>query len=667
MDALQLISRGLYRLVCKELGTEKIVDMRRRVMALKQGLDTAKCSYTLYHTLLEDNIYSGSMCEGFRFASSDIDRMRVLRGIRVVFTIQDNQCNYIHTLLLADCDTTKPGFALLLLLNASPSPDVTQACVQYGDRYYVSSTKWRDFFTSSFRPYTTHGPCSTLMAGTTEGDVAFCLKSDRLPKAAHGFIRRLHRAGWPDTAILQKIILGGCHFVAIGAKESPTEQLEWRISFSSAEKLLIHSMNHVQFLCYGLLKLFLKEAIDVNTEIKGLLCSYFLKTALFWETSENNIPWESSNFLAGFWVCFQKILHWINNEYCPNFFIPENNMFAGKVRGAARARLLSCLVPLYQEGYYCLLRCPTVQNELYTIIWHPPSVHTMWSYEESDKCTIETELMLEIWNHVPDFNTEHRTATNHLQNIEHLISTNNIDLEQSILQIWKNYICQILAVLSSLTNRLEDNEHNLSERILETEMPETDVTRHLLYKALCCYRRGDYRTVVGLLIEAKMKLQHPHLLNIWSIDVTKYRAAGGDHKPFTQMMKEIVALPVELKRDITLPELLLEHHAAANHAADHIIIPPLVLTKFMSFLYYHYMQRIDESKLALHELTMLVHYDDGHHIYDPYKAISWQVLGICQQMSGDRHGAFQSYSNAIQQKWCPIGLASLVRIRNLLS
>ena len=372
-------------------------------------------------------------------------------------------------------------------------------------------------------------------------------------------------------------------------------------------------------------------------------------------------------YLIGFSVCFQRILHWINNEYCPNFFIPQNNMFAGKIHGSARARLLSFLVPLYQEGYYCLLRCPTIQNELYTTIQHPVSVHTMRSDDESDKCAIETHLKLEIWNEKPAFTAEHSKAINHLQNIEHLISMNNTDLERSILQIWKNYICQILAVLSRDADRLEDNENNQNTRKCEIEMPETDVTSRLLYKALCYYQRGGYRSAIELLREANVKLQHPDLLYPWSSNVAKYRAAGGDHKPFTQMMKEIVAWPIPLNSDITLPELSLEHQAAVNHSTDLIIIPPLVLTNFLSFLCCHYMHRIQDSRSALQELTMLVHYDDCYHIRDPEKAISWQVLGICQQMSGNRQGAYQSYSNALQQTWCKVGLASLVRIRNLLS
>ena len=31
------------------------------------------------------------------------------------------------------------------------------------------------------------------------------------------------------------------------------------------------------------------------------------------------------------------------------------------------------------------------------------------------------------------------------------------------------------------------------------------------------------------------------------------------------MMKEIVAWPVELGTNVTIPEMTLEHHAAANH------------------------------------------------------------------------------------------------------
>ena len=140
MEDLRLISRGLYIVVGKKLGTEKVLDMRRRVMALKQSLDTA--SYTV-SDVYEDRLLSGSMCEGFRFASSDLDFMFIYRGIRVVFSPPTEGHYEKRTLLMAERDTTKPGFALLRLLNHSADPQVKRSCVLHGDGNYVASQKWR--------------------------------------------------------------------------------------------------------------------------------------------------------------------------------------------------------------------------------------------------------------------------------------------------------------------------------------------------------------------------------------------------------------------------------------------------------------------------------------------------------------------------------------------
>lgn len=54
------------------------------------------------------------------------------------------------------------------------------------------------------------------------------------------------------------------------------------ISFSLAEKSLVYSMNHSQFLLYGLMKLFLKEIINKGLdEEEEILCSYHIKQPSF--------------------------------------------------------------------------------------------------------------------------------------------------------------------------------------------------------------------------------------------------------------------------------------------------------------------------------------------------------------------------------------------------
>lgn len=48
----------------------------------------------------------------------------------------------------------------------------------------------------------------------------------------------------------------------IGSKrESDENELEWRLSFSQAEQKIVYTMNHSRFMCYGVLKIFLKEVI----------------------------------------------------------------------------------------------------------------------------------------------------------------------------------------------------------------------------------------------------------------------------------------------------------------------------------------------------------------------------------------------------------------------
>ena len=563
IEGLDHISRGLYKELCSKVGTAKILDMRRRVLALEQRLKTV-CVRDIGKRCINDCVLSGSTCEGFRFATSDLDLMHVRTDIRVIFS-SSYPCRYTATqiLLLAECEDTKPGFAMLKLFSGSTNAIFSDiqlkiSCVRYMNNYYIASEKWREFGTSLSHGCISHGPCSTLSIGTLEVDHALCIKADLLPESAHGFIRRLHRAGWPLVATLHRIASSGCHFVAIGAKESATESLEWRISFSCAEKILIDSMNHVQFLCYGLLKIFLKEVIDINTDIKGLLCSYFLKTVVFWEITNKQVQWVPSTLLRCFWVCLQRLLLWINNEYCPNFFIPENNMFAGKIQGANRVRLLSYLVPLYQEGYSCLLRCKSIKSNFYRIIYGLPILRTR-ERSYSEKSYTDLHLIDEIYNMGPGLKLVCYLAVNDVKfNIcclDEFFNEYDEYLELAVLTIWKKHLNQILGM--HLCSTSVKHGHDLIANSV------FDATSHLLHAAISEYRNGNYIATLCLVKDAKLKLQNPKLMYTFTNNTRYYIEAGGDHKPFTQMMTEIFAWPIILALEICIPELSLEHHACS--------------------------------------------------------------------------------------------------------
>ena len=133
--------------------------------------------------------------------------------------------------------------------------------------------------------------------------------------------------------------------------------LLWRISFSEAEKQLVHSFNFTQVLCYGLLKLTLKRIVNTNDDVKDLLCSYFLKTALFWVSEEVDIDtFQLPKLFICFYLCLNKLMSWVNNCYCPNYFIPEHNMFLGKINQYNNKSLLSVLNSIKYSGISGLMQ-----------------------------------------------------------------------------------------------------------------------------------------------------------------------------------------------------------------------------------------------------------------------------------------------------------------------
>jgi len=111
-----------------------------------------------------------------------------------------------------------------------------------------------------------------------------------------------------------------------------------------AEKQLLHAMNYTQILCYALLKLSLKNIIDRNDKVKGLLCSYFMKTALFWLSEEiSTYTFQLQNLFHCYFLCLDKLITWLKCCYCPNYFIPEHNMFRGKINRSNSRELLNVL------------------------------------------------------------------------------------------------------------------------------------------------------------------------------------------------------------------------------------------------------------------------------------------------------------------------------------
>ncbi|KAJ8313962.1 hypothetical protein KUTeg_008523 [Tegillarca granosa] len=208
-------------------------------------------------------IYSGSRAEGLDLPGSDSDTMLVFTLLSVYPSNETLQYSADTDLILI-LDNVRPGFALVKVHKVSPVVDVQISSVRMENgEVYLSSKLWREFFLyncnirhpSRFDILYLHGPCSTMKIDGIEHDFV----CHTWPDVAVEWVNRRRKNNWPPNTLVQEVVESDCILIPVGAKQSSTENLEWRLSFSVAELKLIYSMNHIQFLCYGPLKMILRQ------------------------------------------------------------------------------------------------------------------------------------------------------------------------------------------------------------------------------------------------------------------------------------------------------------------------------------------------------------------------------------------------------------------------
>lgn len=260
MEDLPNVSEALYvRLCCnKSIGTEREVTIRRELMDMDELIQKP-----LNRHIGSTTMISGSTREGFRFKSSDQDTMMWKTVNKVICELSQGMSldGSTHNIILMEHSGTPQGFVRLKLLTPARSSELVSSVVVYENRCYISSQRFRNHHYQRIKALiegTSHGPCFNFFLDNIEGDIGTCFFCQYWPQTALPWIERCHQKDWPVQSLLEKIIANGCHVMPIESKsESDENEFEWRLSFSQAEQKLVYSMNHTQFLCYGVLKIFL--------------------------------------------------------------------------------------------------------------------------------------------------------------------------------------------------------------------------------------------------------------------------------------------------------------------------------------------------------------------------------------------------------------------------
>ncbi|XP_065938141.1 uncharacterized protein [Magallana gigas] len=635
------MSESAFLGMCLTVGTSQQVAIRREIADIQEMV------IRLMKSTKDDMItemLSGSTREGFRLEGSDVDTMYWSENHRVIMDM--SQIEYYNTanttLILSESSECPPGFTLLQLLTSSRYRTVLSACVQMNDRVYISSSTYRQLTCSLIYPNSTlHGPCGSGVRGGMEYDTAWCFVCDFWPLSASSWKDRCY--SWPDPEVVNDIVRNGCHFVAIGHPLGPHENEEWRISFSEAEHKLVSSMNHCQFLTYRLLKRFLKEVVNQQLEESNkLLCSYHMKITVFWVIQQNTLPRLCpQNLLAGFWVCFKLLLKWVYEGVCPNFFIPQNNLFLTKVHGSAQNRLFLQLHELYKKGLACLLQSSSIRSYIIDVLHnHILSVCTDESTMRPE-VEFDVELVREstIVPYIHVLQKDLCGLTTAIHTIEQLVYSPLTQCQVVTIQKLTVYfnVYTAFELHNLYTNKCCNKQMYIADKIschMLKLAAKFGFVSDMLYIAMYYYKTLRYREALSVIEMTKIKLAQPCLMFNGHVHKDRYtKAVGG--QSWSKKMRQAVAWDIILNNDICyISELIPEQQSALQVKLSILKIPVFVMLHFLEFLCSRHVDTT-LSQTALYELQTLVHHGQGLYVLAKHRDISWEILGICQQITGN--------------------------------
>ena len=187
----------------------------------------------------------------------------------------------------------------------------------------------------------------------------------------------------------------------------------------------------------------------------------------------------------------------------------------------------------------------------------------------------------------------------------------------------------------------------------------------LLYIAMYFYKTLRHREALSVIEMTKVKLAQPGLMYMVHVDPERYTEAVGG-RSWSTKMRHAVAQDITLGNNICyIDELTLEQQSSSLNEDTALYIPPSILLHMLEFLCCRHVDP-RRAQTALDDLQVLVHHDQGVLVPVGLRDISWEILGICQQMTGNHQAALYSYEQSLRQEpFNKIHIATRHRIRDL--
>ena len=287
-------------------------------------------------------IYTGSQTDGL-LCRSDVDVMYCMKHFIVVENEDQIPEGHTKGVLLMDTEGCYPCYTKLQLFRPHPDKELmTELFVTVEDghgegdgavkkkKQFLLTEKFSDLAASYFKQTLleaeTTGPARKVEGesecGRPEIDYVPCLECPFWPKQA--------RTDFPDFMEVRNTFTS-CHLVPVSHKKSASPDIEFRISFSLAEKRFAQNWSDFQMTCFYFFKYIMKEYVFHGQMTP--LSSYHIKTLFYWMIDAGCI-FKVTDGVNQYGEIYQLLFTFINHFFTESvlkrkvshFFIPSNNI-----------------------------------------------------------------------------------------------------------------------------------------------------------------------------------------------------------------------------------------------------------------------------------------------------------------------------------------------------
>ncbi|XP_062585779.1 uncharacterized protein LOC134247420 [Saccostrea cucullata] len=347
-----------------------------------------------------------------------------------------------------------------------------------------------------------------------------------------------------------------------------------------------------------------------------------------------------------------------------------NNMFLSKIHGIKQNQLFKRLSELYEKGLAFLLHSPSFRSYITDVLYNPKNSICTEENTLISEDVFDRNLFYEMCNLVIPCKLNIQICIRYLHTIEKMIGSPLLTQYQVImLQKMTVMVLQHTAFIFYMETYTSENKlcyraDKMSCLMLKLAAKFGCIT-DMLYIAMYYYTTLGYMEVSSILEMIKVKLAQPYVMHENNVDIEMYNEAVAGQSWSTKL-RQAVAGNIRLHNKIHyISELIPEQQSALQNKWPVLFIPPFILLYMLEILCYRHAETM-RAQTALDDLQTLVHYDHGQIIGKDCRDISWQILGICQQVTGNLQAALYSYQQSLRQEpYHKIQTATEMRIQSL--